>query len=316
MPKPLENSRPGWIPEDEGPDAALVALCHAALSVLPPNCAFSHLTALRLLALPTSYAMDARTELHVVRPISRNRVRLPGVVGHRALHPRAVVDVLGLPVVDLADTWADLGELAGRGGCVGVDDLVVIGDACATRLDDRMPLLQAELRRNRPRGKMALVEAYQEVRVGSRSPRETLARLVLTRGGLPEPRLNHPVHASWDPDVLLGVGDLVWCMPTPDGRVIKVVGEYQGERYHSGDLRREQDARRAAGFRDDGWDVQDMWNADLNESRSRRTTLRRFAAALGVPEAELQMDAVEPRFFSRHAMDLAVQRDMRRSARR
>ncbi|MGW5239090.1 hypothetical protein ACWEOW_09160 [Monashia sp. NPDC004114] len=284
--------------------------CHAALSVVPDGSAFSHVTAARLLDLPISYAMADDDRLHVLRPITKNRVRISGFVGHRALHPRAVVMVGGLPVVGLADTWTDLGELVGRGKPVGLDDLVVLGDACATRLGSRQPLLTSVLSRVRPRGKRTLLEAYGEIRVGSASARESVARLVLSRGGLPEPKLNEPIFASWDPDLLLGVGDLVWELVDPNGQPVKVVGEYQGRLFHSGIARRRRDKRRATGLRDDGWKVEEIWNDDLNGAGARRTTLIRFAKLLHVDIGDLNLARVEPRFFSSHAMDLAIQRQM------
>lgn len=293
---------------------ALLQECRLTLSALPADSAFSHVTAARLLGLPMSYAMEEDERLHVMRPIVRNRVRLPGVIGHRALHARQIIDIDGLPVVDVADTWVDLGELVGRGKPVGLDDLVVLGDACATRLHTRTPLMQRCLSRNRPRGKETLLEAYEEIRVGSASPRESLARLVLTRGGLPEPTLNEPIYASWDPTVLLGVGDLVWQVFGLDGRVVKVVGEYQGALYHSDDDQRAADGYRRDGLEADGWDVQEIWNADLNGSTSRRATLVRFADALRVPHETLRLADVDARFFSSHAIDVAIQREMRRSA--
>lgn len=96
----------------------LLQECRVTLSALPADSAFSHVTAARLLGLPMSYAMEEDVRLHVMRPIVRNRVRLPGVIGHRALHARQIVDIDGLPVVDVADTWVDLGE-PGRSGQTG-----------------------------------------------------------------------------------------------------------------------------------------------------------------------------------------------------
>jgi hypothetical protein len=308
--------REGWA-TDEAAEAAyreLVARCRVALTVLPSQCAFSHLTAARLLSLPTSYAMDADTRIHVTRPITSNRVRIPGFGGHRALHPREVVDVDGLPVVGAADTWVDLGELVGRGKPVGLDDLIIVGDACATLLGGREPLARACLRRVRPRGKRTLLEAYEEIRVGSASAGETVARLLLVRGGLPEPLLNEPIFASWDSERLLAVGDLVWRIPLPDGRVIKVVGEYQGEMFHLSPVQRARDQRRADGLRHDGWVVEDIWKGDVGEDAARRGTVARFASALEIPAEQLRLNEVGWRFFSSHAMELVAQRQRRRSA--
>ena len=113
---------------------------------------------------------------------------------------------------------------------------------------------------------------------------------------------------------LLAVGDLVWRITLPDGRVIKVVGEYQGEAFHSSPLQRARDERRADGLGDDDWVVEDIWKGDVGEDVARRDTVTRFAAALEVPDEQLRLSEVGWRFFSTHAMELAVQRQMRRSA--
>ncbi|WP_317182519.1 hypothetical protein [Intrasporangium sp.] len=246
-----------------------------------------------------------------MRPIDCQRIRRPGVAGHRALHPREVVDVEGLQVVGLADTWVDLGELVGRGKPMGVDDLVVAGDAVASVQGNRAGLLRRLSIRVRPRGKVALLEAYESIRVGSASPRETLARLMLVRSGLPEPKLNHPIYASWDPSVLLGVGDLVWEFEV-DGRLVRVVGEYQGEAFHAGRAQQRRDGWRRRGLEDDGWLVIEIWKRDMASTEARRATVLRFAEALAFPIEELSLTGAEPRFFSRHALELAEQRDVAR----
>ena len=100
---------------------------------LPADAAFSHVTAARLLDLPLPRQLvDDGADLHVMRDSTRPRVRRSGCVGHRGLERRAVVEVEGLRVVGPADTWVDLGEVAGRG--IPLDDLVVAGDVVARRL--------------------------------------------------------------------------------------------------------------------------------------------------------------------------------------
>lgn len=288
------------------PPASLVSRAAAFVQVFPETASFSHLTAARLHGLPVSYAMEADERLHVVRPISQNRIRRADVVGHRAFHPRSITSVYGLPVVDLADTWVDLGELVARGKPVGLDDLIVVGDAIATRLHGIQPLRDAIARRVRPRGKVTLLEALEEIKVGSASPRETLARLMLVRCGLPEPALNEPIHG---PDgSLLGIGDLVW-------RKQKVIGEYQGAEFHDGENERARDGVRRRGLEADGWSVKEIWNEDMVMTGARHDCVRRFARALGVEESGLTLASCEPQFFSRHAMELALVREDRRSSR-
>jgi hypothetical protein len=251
--------------------------------------------------------MESDDRLHVIAPIEEGRMRRPGIVGHRALHPREVVQANGLSVVGLADTWVDLGELIGPGKPVGLDDLIVVGDAIAARLGSVIPLATALARRVRPRGKLTLVEALAEIRVGARSPRETLTRLMLTRCGLPEPELNQAVISSTGE--LLGVADLLW-------KEERVVGEYQGLEFHDDQEQRDHDQIRFEGFAADAWQVEEVWRDDMVDTCARRACVVRFAEALRFDVSALLLSNAEPRFFSRHVMDLALQRSESWSRRR
>lgn len=288
----------------------LVDRAAGLLPALPSDAAFSHVTSAALHGLPLSYALEKEEDerLHVSGPLDNRRMRRPDVVAHRCLHPRSRDNVDGLPVVGLADTWVDLGELVGRGKPAGLDDLIVVGDAVAARMGTVAALRDALMRRVRPRGKMTLLEALQEIRVGSASPRETLARLMLVRCGLPEPRLNHPVLDELG--TLLGYADLLWVEQ-------RVAGEYQGEEFHDGGKERARDERRRLGFeRGAGVHVEEIWKADMAARADREACVLRFARALGVSRSELDLSRAEPRFFSTYALDLAEQREMRRRARR
>ena len=293
------------------PPATLVDRAEALACVLPADTAFSHTTAAMLHGLPLSYALEADERLHVIRPLGMPHLRRSGVVGHRAFHTRQTTTRNGLAVVGLADTWADLGELVGRGKPMGLDDAIVVGDACATALGNVDPLRQALARRVRPRGKMLLTEALELIRVGSWSPRETQARIMFVRAGLPEPRLNQPIFASWQPDLLLGYGDLVWERDIPDGGTVRLIGEYQGAEFHSETEQRARDEIRRGRFERDGWTVREIWAADVATTDARWTTIRRFADELAIPESELTLQDTDPHFFSRHAIDVAIDRDQR-----
>ena len=109
---------------------------------LPEDRAFSHLTAAVLWGLPLPAALEsaaARVDapLHVIAPTGDGAVVRRGVIGHRGLEWRAVASPPGcdLRVVDVADTWCDLGEL--RRGLLSMSDLVVAGDAAVALLDRR-----------------------------------------------------------------------------------------------------------------------------------------------------------------------------------
>ena len=215
-----------------------------------------------------------------MRPTGRAVTRRAGCRGHRGLESREVVVCRGVRVVGAADTWCDLGELVGRR--LGVDDLVVAGDAVLGRLGaEATSRLAGTLgARTSPRGGRALADALALVRPGVRSPMESRARLVFVRAGFPEPEVNQPVRdaaGGW-----LLEGDLVW-------RGQRVVGEYQGAD-HADRRRRSADAHRAGLARDEGWTVLELWAEDLRVGPRRRTTLRRFAGALGLRPSDLRIE--------------------------
>jgi hypothetical protein len=293
------------------PPANLIERAEALACVLPAGAAFSHTTAAQLHGLPLSYALEEDDRLHVIHRIDRPHLRRAEVVGHRAVHARAVTACQGLPVVDLPDTWVDLGELVGRGKPMGLDDAIVVGDAIATALGTKLPLRRALDRRVRPRGKMLLCEALEQIRVGSWSPRESQARIMFVRGGLPEPLPNQAIFASWNTDVLLGYGDLVWQLDLPRGRKVRVIGEYQGAEFHLGEGQRRHDIHRQRGLEDDGWTVVEIWARDMATTEARWAIIRRFATELEIPESALTLHDTDPHFFSRHAIDAAIAREER-----
>ncbi|WP_323095605.1 hypothetical protein [Intrasporangium sp. YIM S08009] len=254
------------------------------------------------MALPLSYAIAEDQRVHVTGPLDTRRMRRPGVVAHRARHSRVTTSAQGLPVVAPADTWVDLGELVGRGKPAGLDDLIVLGDAVAYDLNSIHPLHRALASRVRPRGKVTLLEALSEIRLGAASPRETVTRLMLVRCGLPEPELGQAVIDA--AGHFLGVADLYW-------KEHGVVGEYQGEAFHASDEQRVADEERRMGFEREGeFAVEEIWKEDLGSPEARRACVLRFAAALGIPRRELDLSRAEPRFFSTQAMELAMQRGL------
>lgn len=280
----------------------LVARAHAFARALPEDVAFSHVTAARLLRLPLPRALETDDTLDVMRSSSHARIRRAGCHGHRGLERREVLDLGGLRVVALADTWCDLAEVSGRG--IGVDDLVVVGDVVANRLQGHRDLaglgvsvddvvagegvvpggpaaLRAALHaRVRPRGRATLDVSVDLVRVGSRSPMETRARLMFHRAGFPEPALNADVrdaHGGW-----LLEGDLVW-------HRYRVIGEYQGAD-HASIKRRSADGSRSGRAEDHDYRVIEIFAEDVFGGARRRTLLRRFARAMALDPADLRIE--------------------------
>lgn len=291
----------------ESVPASVVDRCAALSSALDGRYAFSHLTAVELHGLPMSAAMSADTALHVVRPSDGGPVRRVGGSGHRGLELRDVGDVQGLPVVGLVDTWVDMGELIGPGKPVGLDDLIIMGDAIATLLGSVEPLRERLHGRVRPRGKLTLLEALEWIRVGSESPGETRTRLVLVRAGLPEPILNEPIRTrsgKW-----VGRPDMKYRKP------VRVALEYQGREFHDGSEERQNDEVRHDGFRDEGYKVVPVWDTDVNTDDGRIALVLKVADHLRFPKERLALGECGPRFFSRRMLELAELR-RRRNARR
>ncbi len=262
------------------PPRSLAERARAFAAALPGDVAFSHVTAARLLGLPLPGPLEVDPVLDVMRPTGSAVTRRAGCRGHRGLESREVVVCEGVRVVGQADTWCDLGELLG--GALGADDLVVAGDALVGRLGTAATSLLAGTlgARTRPRGGRALVDALALVRPGVRSPMESRARLMFVRAGFPEPEVNRPVldaAGGW-----LLEGDLVW-------REQRVVGEYQGAD-HADRRRRSADAHRAGLARDEDWTVLELWAEDVRVAPRRRTTLRRFARALGLDLSDLRIE--------------------------
>ncbi|WP_146078244.1 hypothetical protein [Subtercola sp. Z020] len=203
------------------------SLCEAYAPRLRPGQYFSHRTAALLWELPSAVR---RSAAHVLDVSVTAEAGWPptarGVRGHvLAVAPR-VVELRGLPVCDAASVWIQLGSVA------GVDELVAVGDAAVyrsrfARADDPRPFttiaeLSERLTHFRGRGKRRLESALALVREGVESPMETALRLLLVRGGLPEPEINVDLYTG--SGEFAGRADLYY-------REFNVVVEYDGEQH-------------------------------------------------------------------------------------
>ncbi|WP_299447591.1 hypothetical protein [uncultured Phycicoccus sp.] len=251
----------------------------AVAAGLADGAAYSHVTAAVLWGIPLPADLEGRAVLDVVTRSDSGQVSRRGCRGHRGVESREVALVGGVPVVGLADTWCDLGDLGRRR--LSVDDLVVAGDAAVARLDAADGVLRAEsagvarlraalARRVRPRRAVALRQALGLVRAGVRSPQESRTRLLFGAAGLPEPEVNGLLTDRFGE--FIGEGDLVW-------RRAGVVAEYQGA-VHAPRARRSADSLRRELAVEEGWTVHEVWAEDLRPPRCRSLVLR-VARSLG-----------------------------------
>lgn len=233
----------------------------ALQATLPRQSAFCGTTGSRLLRLPVPPA-GGDEPLHVMTPSARPLIRHAGVRGHRGLETRRVTEIDGVRVVGPVDSWLDLAPV------LSLDDLVILGDAILARNRDLIRELREGVRRRAGRrGIRTAREALELVRPGVRSPMETLTRLLLVRGGLPEPEVNAEVTDrahTWIAEV-----DLVW-------RDRKVIVEYDG-RWHSEAGQRRLDAVRRRQLRAEGWIVIELFAQDVLKRREHTVWLVREA---------------------------------------
>ena len=182
----------------------LVRRCREYAPVAPETWAFSHITAARLYRIPLPPGLRRSPLLHVAVLAGHQPPRRVGVVGHRLTSWR-VREVDGLPVVAPEIAWAQVAS------SLSIDELVVAGDFLVKR---KRPLstierIGIELAGARgQRGVRTAMAAMRDVRAGTDSPPESELRLVIVRGGLPEPLVRCTVY---DPDgFFVGTPDLAY----------------------------------------------------------------------------------------------------------
>lgn len=273
---------------------------------LPDDCAFSHTTAARLWGIPLPRLLERDDDLHVARETHRSRIERGGCVSHRGLELRDVVEVQGVRVTSLADTWLDL--VGGWHRRLELREAVMMGDATVELLQPtrRQPelhplappgtnewwhdpaaqgcfaLLDRLWERRSFHGRPLAITAVEHVRPRVWSPAESYLRLVAGEAEVPEPELNASI---WCPvtDRLIGYGDTVWGRRAPAPRLI---GEYQGRSMDGIDVHTEEEASRAGDndrcmlMRDAGWPVMELYTKDVYTAPGRRDLIRRLRSHL------------------------------------
>ena len=96
------------------------------------------------------------------------------------------------------------------------------------------------------RGVGKLREALTDIRAGVDSPKETELRLLMLRGGLPEPEINRVITNRFGAPI--GLGDMVY----PEFRTVV---EYDGQHHRTNDLQYEKDSDRIQEITEEDWRV-------------------------------------------------------------
>ena len=252
--------------------ADVLGLARAHLPIMAAGEFFSHATAAVLhgMWLPLTVQQELLVHVSVVRP--QRAPRNAGVVGHHLITRPCLVRLLnGLPVADATETWCQLARM------LELDDLVAAGDWLlrkqvhdADGVRARLLSVAADPHRPYPR---RLARAASLTRCGVRSAQETRLRLLLLRGGLPEPEVNADLLD--ERGGFLAECDLVF-------REQRVVVEYEGDGHRE---RRQfrKDVHRYERLQELGWRVVRVTADDLEQrpaetvARIRKALARRSA---------------------------------------
>ena len=218
-----------------------VARCRAYVPVAPADFRFGFVTAARLYGIPLPRGLRSRTTLDAVVAESRIPPRMTGVAGHRMRHlpPLELLD--GLPVLPPELVWLSLARM------LTADELVVAGDHLVRRklpLSSLETLAAAVARHGGKPGAARAREALTLVRPGTDSPKESQMRLVLVRGGLPEPVIGYTVydaHGHW-----VGTPDLAYVAR-------QVALDYEGNVHRTDERTFRGDIERREMFADADW---------------------------------------------------------------
>ena len=264
---------------------------------LPDDVVFSHLTAARAHGLPLPPYLDRPDDpIDLMRATSKAPIERAGCRSHRGLERRATVQVGGVTVTDIADTWCDIVEK--HHARMSLGDAVMIGDAVVERLlpTRRAPvelhpsarpgtadwwrdpanggvlLLRRRVdRRRRWRGSALAKAALTMIRPRVWSPMETHSRLVVVDGGIKEPRLNATVRFA-DGGGFLMVGDLVWDEE-------EVVGEYNGPTHEENPSRQDDNSKRLL-LEEQRWWLLEIYRRDIFTASGRHQLIHRLRRGL------------------------------------
>lgn len=241
---------------DRAQDA--IMRCAALAWRIGGNALFGMTTALALQQVPLPEVCDLDAEmLHITSSTpDRRRRRIPGTHPHVwkliATYPDACVPIKGnVFALHPFHAWAQLSSH------VSLEELVILAEAIITAISKssgRYPqLVLSSLREfidNAPYflGKTACRTALQLVKANVLSPKESKARLVLLRHGLPDAEVNcHVDRAMFDSGKPMSL-DIAW-------KHFKVAVEYDGDHHRIDKHQWRRDRKKRDRLRQLGWTI-------------------------------------------------------------
>ncbi|WP_265447896.1 hypothetical protein [Flexivirga meconopsidis] len=242
-----------------GQDVGLLTRVHAALELVPMSYGVSHHTTASLWGA----APPETSDVHLAVP-HKVRCEIPGIRVHRFRKPPKMVQRNGVRLTTPLGTYLDLAPFT------ELVPLVTLGDSLVRHTGlTAADLVAATAGKEGGRGIRLARRAATLVRSNVDSPRETMLRLLLVLGGLPEPVVDHRIYAS--DGRLLRRLDLAYLEQL---LAIEYDGRHHIERtgqWHGDILRREE-------FEQLGWRFVVITSPDI--WRTPGATLDRVGAAL------------------------------------
>lgn len=219
---------------------------------MPADQFFSHATAALLHGLPVPAHFLDRTTVDVATDVKTRRRAGRNVRGHLVPEsPVTVVEVDGMRVASVVDTWRQLSTM------LTIEELVVVGDFLVRRQNPPATLEELELAVTRQAGRPGvrrLREAHALVRPRTDSARETELRLVIVFAGLPEPEVNVPLVNRYG--AFMALGDLVYVR-------YRILIEYDGGVHREDEKQFHRDIDRLDEPMEEGWRVIRVNNSHL-----------------------------------------------------
>jgi hypothetical protein len=237
----------------------------AVLLTAPAGAVISHLSAADVWRLQIPFRDRGDDRVHVTIPVGssaesradRRLYRLP-------IEVHDVVRKGPLPITSPARTWRDLAGILEPPALLAATDQVLNGLASRRELAEELA--------RRPRGR-GCARARLVLPIGNplaESPMESVLRWLIHEGGLPMPRLQHPVHDAGE--VIVAAADMAW----PERKVlVEFDGDVHRERGTFVRDRRRQNRLVAA-----GWIILRFTSADVYGDAAG--VLAQIRRALGV----------------------------------
>ena len=253
------------VPSSWGDDP--VSLAHAFAVKMSPDQSFSHTTAAILQGMRVPQVMLQKAEIHVMSTVHGRPPRDCRVTGHRSSAPTMKFD--GLRVTTPLATWCLLAQ------SLTLDDLIIAADGLVCRKNPAATMAElhdAVAGWRGARGYRKLSEALLHVRERTDSARETTLRLLLIRGGLPEPLINAPIRNR--AGLVVAHADLAY--PS-----FRLVVEYDGDQHRTDQAQYYVDIDRLERITREGWRVIRINRRHMQDPRRLENLVRQALVEAG-----------------------------------